>query len=122
MEIPDPSTEMAKQPEEQSVSSEGKGGGESPEVDQVSEVGSTAYELSVAQALPFKAGRIQYYLNEWETISSDRNILDIVKRVSNRIKSYTPHQMKHPKEILFSNVETGFIDTAGKGCDSSKLP
>ena len=26
-------------------------------------------------------------------------------------KSNTPHQMKHPKEIKFSNVETGFIDT-----------
>ena len=44
MEIPDPSTEMAKQPEEQSISSEEKGGWESPEIDQVSQVGSTAYE------------------------------------------------------------------------------
>ena len=64
MEIPDPSTEMAKRPEGQSISSEEKGGGKSPEVDQVSQVGSTAYECSVAQALPFEAGRIQYYLNE----------------------------------------------------------
>ena len=42
MEIPDPSTKMAQQPKEQSISSEEKGGGESPEVDQVSQVGSTA--------------------------------------------------------------------------------
>ena len=46
MEIPDPSTEMEKQPEEQSISSEEKRGGESPEEDQVSQVGST-----IAQAL-----------------------------------------------------------------------
>ena len=74
-------------------------------------MGSTAYEFSVPQALPFKAGRIQYYLNEWETISSDRNILDIVKGCKIEFKSNTPHQMKHPKEITFSSVETGFIDT-----------
>ena len=69
-----------------------------------------AYEFSVAQALPFKAGRIQYYLNEWETISSDCNILDIVKGCQMEFKSNTPNQMKHPKETKFSNVETGFID------------
>ena len=72
---------------------------------------STAYEFSVAQALPFKANRIQYYLNEWETISSERNILDIVKGCQIEFKSNTPHEMKHPKEIKFSNVETRFIDT-----------
>ena len=55
-------SEMAKQPQErkQSISFEEKGGGESPEVDQVSQVGS-AYEFSVAQAIPFTAGRIQHY-------------------------------------------------------------
>lgn len=109
-EIPDPSTEMAKQPDEQSIPFEEKGEGESPDVDQVFP-GSIAYELSVAQALPFKAGRIQYYLNEWETISSDRNILDIVNGCQIAFKSYTPHQVKHPKEIKFSNAELGFIDT-----------
>ena len=111
MEIPDPSTKRAKQRKEQSISYEEKGGGECPEVDQVSQVGSTAYEFSVAQALPFKAGRIQYYLNEWETISSDCNILDIVKGCQIEFKSNTLNQMKHSKEIKFSNVETGFIDT-----------
>jgi len=99
MEIPDLSTEMAKQPKEHSISSEEKGEGESPEVDQVSQVSSTAYEFSVAQALPCKACRIQYYLNEWETISSDCNILFIVKGCQIEFKSNTPNQMKHPREI-----------------------
>ena len=53
----------------------------------------------------------KHYHYEWETISSDRNILDIVKGCQIEFKSNTPHQMKHPKEIKFSNVETGFIDT-----------
>ena len=53
VENPDPSTEMAKQPQEWSISSEEKGGGESPEVEQVSQVGS-AHAFLIAQAIPFK--------------------------------------------------------------------
>ena len=104
---------MAKQPEEQSISSEKKGGGESPEVDQVSQVGSTAYEFNVAQALPFKAGRIQHYLNEWETISSDHNILDIVKACQIKFKSNTPQQMKHPKDQM---LKKGLLTLRSRDC------
>lgn len=79
----------------------------------------SADEFSAPQTIPFKASRIQHYFEEWKTISSDCKIPDFVKGCQIEFKNTTPHQMRHLKEIQFSNVEADFIDseikkTAGK--------
>ena len=77
MEDPDlQQQQISEQPETvQQLPFQEKGGGKEPEIDM--QVCSTSLK-PVAQAMPFKAGRIHGFIDEWKFITSDAKILDIV--------------------------------------------
>ena len=107
MEIPDPSPQMAKQPHERSILSEENGGGESPKVD-VKRLRWVQLVVSVKHKQCHL--RLVEFFEKWKTISSDHNILDIIQGYQIVEKNNTPHQIRHPKETKFPNVEEQFID------------
>ena len=62
------------------------------------------------QAMPFKAGRIHSFINEWEAITSDPNILAIVRGCKIEFKGAPPYQLKTPKPLKVTCQEIEFID------------
>lgn len=62
-----------------------------------------------AQAIPFKAGRIHSFMNEWKLITSDARILDIVKGCKIEFNRGPPYQIKEPKPLKTSDKEREFI-------------
>lgn len=62
-------------------------------------------------SLHFEAGRLKYYSHEWEKITADSNILDIVKHCKIEfIDNVQPCQSKAPFQNIFNEKENEVID------------
>lgn len=61
--------------------------------------------------MPFKAGRINSFLSEWKTITTDVNILDIVKGCKIEFNRGPPFQLRVPRSLKISYRESEFIKT-----------
>ena len=57
----------------------------------------------------FIAGKISQYLDNWRNITSDTNILNLVRGYALEFNRY-PNQNKIPKPINFSEAECKVID------------
>jgi hypothetical protein len=62
-------------------------------------------------SLQFEAGRLKYYSREWEKITADSNLLDIVKDCHIEfIDNIKPCQTKAPFQNIFNEMEKEIID------------
>ena len=62
----------------------------------------------VPQSLPI-AGRLQYFLSQWMTITKDAWVLDTISHCHIEFRK-TPIQKRIPRAIAFSETETRLID------------
>jgi len=83
-----------------------EGGRHESQVDSINEVGgdTVSTKFNIAQSRPFNAGRIQEFFANWQNITSDRTVLDMVKGCTLEFATY-PHHPCQPKEINFSSRE-----------------
>ena len=59
----------------------------------------------------FEAGRLKKYLHEWEKITSDKNILNVVKQCPIEfIDNIAPKQYKRPFQTIFNEIESLAVD------------
>ena len=83
-----------------------EGGRHESQVDYINEVGgdTVSTKFNIAQSRPFNAGRIQGFFANWQNITSDRTVLDMMKGCTLEFATY-PHHPCQPKEINFSSRE-----------------
>ena len=81
-------------------------GGHESQVDSINEVGGDAVstKFQIVQARPFNAGRIQKFFANWQKITSDSTVLDMVKGCTLEFATF-PHHTYQPKETRFSSRE-----------------
>ena len=61
--------------------------------------------------MQFEAGRLKYYSHEWEKITADSNLFDIVKHCHIEFIDYIkPCQTKAPFQNIFNEKEKEIID------------
>ena len=79
-----------------------EGGRHESQVDSINEIGgdTVSTKFNIAQSRPFNAGRIQEFFANWQNITSDSTVLDMVKGCTLEFETY-PHHTCQPKEINF---------------------